>query len=241
MVKLIGDTGVDFLLGTNGADELHGAGGNDTLRGGFGGDSLFGDAGSDSADYRDSTTAVEVHLSGGGRLGLGYGRGGTAEGDLLIGIVGAPGGGAGVKHYGTDGANLFDGGAGADEIRAYKGADGITGGASGDTMWGGEGADTFRYSFGDSDPGNQRDLIKDFSHAQGDRIDLGMIFGPVSPSLYAFTFVGKDDADDPGEVGYHFSGNRTIVEVNADSDAAVELEIELSGKIDLVAGDFLHF
>ncbi|MDT3685581.1 MAG: VCBS domain-containing protein [Pseudorhodoplanes sp.] len=59
------------------------------------------------------------------------------------------------------------GGAGEDALTGGDKDDTISGGDGNDTLTGGLGADTFVFS-----PGDGRDTITDFSHGQGDRIDL---------------------------------------------------------------------
>ncbi|MGE4439915.1 MAG: cadherin-like domain-containing protein [Desulfomicrobium sp.] len=71
----------DTLDGGDGNDFLLGGYGNDLIIGGPGADTIDGWAGIDTADYSDSDASVEVNLR------LGTGRGGHAEGDVIIGIV----------------------------------------------------------------------------------------------------------------------------------------------------------
>ena len=67
---------------------------------------------------------------------------------------------------------LVTGGPGADILLGAGGADTLDGGAGADTLTGGSGADTFVLR-----PGAHADLITDFSHAQGDKIDLSALTG----------------------------------------------------------------
>ena len=116
--NLTGSAFGDRLTGDGGANVLDGAGGNDTLVGGAGADTLIGGAGSDTADYSASGTAVTVDLS------AGTGLGGTAEGDVLIGVE---------NLIGSSRADLLTGDAQDNSLRGGAGADTLIGGAGSDT------------------------------------------------------------------------------------------------------------
>ncbi|WP_158592083.1 retention module-containing protein [Pseudomonas cavernicola] len=70
--------------------------------------------------------------------------------------------------YGGAGSDVLYGGAGVDGLRGGSGNDILVGGTGNDVMRGDAGKDSFVWRAGDT--GN--DVIKDFSAAQGDRIDL---------------------------------------------------------------------
>ncbi|NUA97985.1 calcium-binding protein, partial [Azospirillum melinis] len=116
--NLTGSAFGDRLTGDGGANILDGAGGNDTLVGGAGADTLIGGAGSDTADYSASGAAVTVDLS------AGTGLGGTAEGDVLIGVE---------NLFGSTRADLLTGDAQDNTLRGGAGADTLIGGAGSDT------------------------------------------------------------------------------------------------------------
>ncbi|KAA0578723.1 calcium-binding protein [Azospirillum sp. Sh1] len=120
--NLTGSAFGDRLTGDGGANVLDGAGGNDTLVGGAGADTLIGGAGSDTADYSASGAAVTVDLA------VGTGLGGTAEGDVLIGVE---------NLIGSSRADLLTGDAQDNTLR---------GGAGADTLIGGDGSDTADYT-----------------------------------------------------------------------------------------------
>ncbi|CBS90968.1 calcium-binding protein [Azospirillum lipoferum] len=116
--NLTGSAFGDRLTGDGGANILDGAGGNDTLLGGAGADTLIGGAGSDTADYSASGAAVTVDLA------AGTGLGGTAEGDVLIGVE---------NLIGSARADLMTGDGQDNTLRGGAGADTLTGGAGSDT------------------------------------------------------------------------------------------------------------
>jgi serralysin len=78
---------------------------------------------------------------------------------------------------GRDGGDILAGGAGKDVLLGGAGIDTLRGGAGRDIMSGGADADTFGFFF-TSETGKTaktRDVITDFNHAEGDKIDLSVI------------------------------------------------------------------
>ena len=137
--RLWGLEGADDLKGRGGADFLYGGRGSDTLEGGTGADALDGGFGSDTASYASSATRVVVDL------GLGFNRGGDADGDTLTGIEHLTGSAHGDTLTGGLAANHLRGGAGADQLTGGGGVDTLAGGAGADTLLG-DGLDVLDYS-----------------------------------------------------------------------------------------------
>ena len=166
------DLAGDTLYGGQGNDTLYGQGGNDTLMGNMGADKLDGGSGTDTADYSGSAAAVTVDLSKIPRGGTTpVGKGGDAEGDILIGIENLTGSlmyddvltladvtaadlaagkfeGTTLKGMGGDdtleggtGDDTIEGGDGADNIKGNGGVDLLKGGMGNDLLTGGEGND----------------------------------------------------------------------------------------------------
>ena len=127
--------GTDTLSGGNGDDVMRGYGGDDTLDGGEGADYIDGGAGIDTADYSASTAAVEIDLE------AGTGLGGSAEGDVLIGIENILGSDQNDVLVGSLTANTLIGGGGADTLSGAAGDDTLIGDAGNDRLIGGEGGD----------------------------------------------------------------------------------------------------
>jgi Ca2+-binding RTX toxin-like protein len=100
------------------------------------------------------------------------GRGGTQTGGIHLG------GSFDTVYLGNDGETVVGGsgsaavigGTGADTITGGSGADVLSGGGGNDTLTGGLGADTFVMTAGSGSV-----VITDFTHAQGDKIDLGAL------------------------------------------------------------------
>ncbi|MGL4961824.1 MAG: M10 family metallopeptidase C-terminal domain-containing protein [Inquilinus sp.] len=174
---LTGDANANDLRGGNGNDVLSGLDGDDTLIGGAGADTLNGGAGVDGVFYTKSNVAVTVNLS------TGFASGGHAQGDLLIDVENAGGSEFNDTLTGTSGKNVLSGDLGNDTIRGGGGADELVGGA---------GADTFVYTATSDSPFGAGDLIRDFSHAQGDHIDLsGIDANTGAAGDQAFNFIGN--------------------------------------------------
>jgi Ca2+-binding RTX toxin-like protein len=239
--RLEGGLGGDILGSGGGNDTLLGGGGNDVLVSGAAADLLNGGSGTgDTLDYESSVLGVNVNLSNG------QVSGGDAAGDTISGFEKLFGSAGGDVLAGSLGANALAGSDGADRLAGFAGNDTLTGGTGADTMTGGDGTDTFSYaSFARANESPTgffvRDVINDFSHAQGDVIDLHLLdASPSNPAIDAFEFLGKGPTiDAPGQIEYVFENNTTVVRINTEGSNAPEMEIQLQGTIDLVASDFL--
>ena len=151
---LVGSRFGDTLIGDGAANRLDGFSGDDLLRGGEGADILFGSTGFDTADYSDSTTAVNIGL-------FRIGSGGTAQGDILNGVEAITGSNhgdtlIGAGYYSTI---RLDGGDGDDLLFDYGGRGILNGGGGNDIMVGRLGADAF-------DGGTGTDVVR-YSDAIG--------------------------------------------------------------------------
>lgn len=148
---LAGDRDNDFLFGDAGDDILLGGPGDDTIQGGPGADFINGGEGDfDLVSYRDSPDGVQVSLD---HARLVVGRGGTAEGDILVGVemvvgsnrdddLDAAENGSVDGLFGEDGddtlsggglePDLLDGGNGDDHLLAFEEGGIMNGGAGND-------------------------------------------------------------------------------------------------------------
>jgi Ca2+-binding RTX toxin-like protein len=146
--SLFGLDGNDMLFGGDGGDMLDGGAGSDHLTGGTGVDTLFGGDGYDFARYDASSAGVSI------TLGVGWGAGGDAAGDVISGVEGLVGsdyvdtltGDAGGNTlFGLAGNDVLSGGVGNDTLDGGAGADHLYGGVGGDILVGGDGYDFARY------------------------------------------------------------------------------------------------
>jgi Ca2+-binding RTX toxin-like protein len=228
--NLSGDAGNDVLSGGVGNDTLDGGMGNDKLAGGVGNDTLTGDDGSDSLQGGDGTDA----LSGG------------AGSDKIDGGAGADtvdGGTGNDKIGGGLGDDTLTGGAGNDAVAGGEGNDTISGGAGRDAVAGGLGADTFVFTDGDFATATRKgaDLVLDFSHAQGDHIDLsGVDANTALDGDQAFSFIGTAAFTSmAGELRYEVIKDHTFVSGDTNGDGVADFVIRLDHVQTLDATDFV--
>ncbi|HYC98332.1 calcium-binding protein [Brevundimonas sp.] len=181
--RISGGGGADYLIGLGGDDRLSGNFGlANTLQGGVGNDTyvvaVAGDTiieyageGTDTVETFLTSYTLKAHLENltfASSSGSGYGN---AVANRMQGATGAD------TLYGLDGDDVLLGGAGNDRLVGGNGVDTLTGGLGGDEMTGGAGADLFVYNSGSE----AADLIHDFTHASGDRIDVTAIMDALGP------------------------------------------------------------
>ena len=243
---LNGNDGNDTLYGEAGADTLSGGAGDDVLIGGPGGDALNGGSGIDTVHYAEATAAVRVDLIAGSGAG-------DAAGDSFVSVENAVGSAFDDLIIGDGGANRLSGLAGADRLYASGGndvVDGgggndlIVGGGGADSLKGGAGADSFAYgAVTDSTVAAAgRDAIVDFSHAEGDHIDLSAIDadGNAANGNTAFTFLGGGAFTGAGhELLVAVIGGVQVVLVDLTGDRVPDMQINVTSATTLVAGDFI--
>ena len=161
---------------------------------------------------------------------------------------------------GGDGSDLLSGstnkdlmvdGAGADTLFGLEGSDQLLGGAGNDLLTGGPGADTLtgdigadRFIFnqpGDFASGSTPDVITDFNHSEGDRIDLSGVDANAKLSAsQAFTFIGNQAFhNQPGELHYVTDGSSLIVEGDLNGDGHADFSFVVSGIAALTDSDFI--
>lgn len=178
----------DTFVGSATADTLYGAGGNDYLEGGVGADSLDGGTGWDTARYTLSAAGVNINLA------TNVNTGGDAQGDKLFNIEGI---------YGSRFADVMIGGNGDDTFNGASGNDVLYAGAGRDALTGAAGADRFAFA---SSALSGVDIVRDFSVAQGDKLDFHDLlvgFDPLTKLITDF-------------VEMTTSGTGTVVRVDRD-------------------------
>ena len=230
--NLSGGTGADWLEGGDGDDLLFGHPGDDVLKGGAGDDMLKTDSGADlldggpgldTADYWASPLGVTVNLM------EGTGKGGEAEGDVIVGIEIVRGSHRGDdvlvgdssdnQLYGFDGNDELRGNDGDDYLDGDRGDDVLWGGGGNDVLDGGIGTDIFIFA-----PGHGDDIIPHFSITNADQIDLT-----------AFDLSGFDD------LSITSIANRITIDVMIDLSAhgGGTILLEDFDIANLDAGDFI--
>jgi len=222
-----GSQGADTLVGNTGGNNLRGVGGDDVLRGGAGADTLDGGAGTDTASYYTGSAGVSVSLA------TGSGSNGEAQDDSLTGIE---------NLSGSQGNDSLAGNSGANVLQGWNGDDVLAGADGKDTLTGGAGADRFAYgTAAQSAVGANADRITDFSHAQGDKIDLAAIdASSVLAGNQAFSFIGTAlYSGIAGQLRYASNGTITTIAGDLNGDGTSDFHIQLTGAYALVAGDFV--
>ena len=204
-----GNASDNVITGTTGANTMTGLAGNDTY---------IVDHASDLVVEAASAGTDTVRSS------IAYTLGTNVENLVLTGVGNIAGTG--------NAANNVITGNGASNI--------ITGAAGTDTMTGGLGADIFDFNLStESTVGAGHDVITDFTHTQGDRIDLTGIDADTTVALdQAFSFVG----------GAAFSGGSNhlhelryaggLIQGDTNGDGTADFEIQVTGSPTLVAADF---
>ena len=153
--------------------------------------------------------------------------------------------------YGYAGNDSLYGNAGNDTLRGLEGNDRLVGGIGNDFLYGGRGLDTlfgnagadrfqFAYLSDTTTASGSSDIIMDFNHANGDRIDLSAIdSNSASATNNMFTFIGTQSFTKPGQARYTHGNGDTYVWLNTDSDSAAEALIRIDATLKLVAFDFI--
>jgi Ca2+-binding RTX toxin-like protein len=181
-----------------------------------------------------ASTAMPATTPSPGRPAItGIGSGGDAQGDTLSGIE---------NISGSQGSDSLIGNAGVNTLQGWNGNDVLTGGDGKDTLAGGAGADRFVYStIAQSPVGANADRITDFSHAQGDRIDLSVIdANTAAAGNQAFSFIGSGlYTGVAGQLRYSQVAGVTTIAGDVNGDGASDFHIQLTGAIALVAADFV--
>lgn len=142
-----------------------------------------------------------------------------------------------------DGNDRIFGGREKNVLNGQAGADTISGGLGADEMAGGIGPDDFIFrSVADSRPGGKKhDTIGDFSHAEGDTIDLRTIDADTARAgNQNFHFIGdKAFSGDPGELRFQSKSGDTLVLADTDGDGKADFEIQIDGAVDFAKSDFI--
>jgi trimeric autotransporter adhesin len=164
---------------------------------------------------------------------------GTAGFDAIIATsqndyVSTLGGGGSV--FAGGGNDSLTGGGGIDFLYGENGIDNMTGHGGADEFYGGAGKDTYEYAAISDSTAAARDYIGDFSHADGDGINL------TSLLLTGLDFVGTAAFTANGNSAVRYAltnaSQDSIVYFDQNGDGAADMEIYLGGVTSLVASDF---
>jgi Ca2+-binding RTX toxin-like protein len=204
--------------------------------------SLAGDTVSRPDSYKLASWQENLVLTG-TNAANGTGNGGA---NVIIGNNAAnvlSGNGGDDRLYGAGGNDEFFGGSGNDRIFGGDGNDRIRGDDGQDTLHGGAGADRFILAKASQSPAGQgRDVILDFSSAQGDRIDLSRIDANAkAPGNKAFTFIGADAfTGTAGQLHAVVKDGLLLVEGDVNGDRTADFQIEVHGGLGVQGVPTLH-
>ncbi|HEX8232219.1 MAG TPA: M10 family metallopeptidase C-terminal domain-containing protein [Caulobacteraceae bacterium] len=201
--------------------------------GGLGGRGHQADSAGQTLETRQ-LAAAEITGFGGGDQDVLYGNElgnrlfGGAGGDVLAGDLGRD------RLAGQSGADRLFGGDGGDHLAGGAGADLLIGGAGRDVLSGGRGADVFMFT-ALTDKG---DVIRDFSAAEHDLIDLSLLdANSLKEGNQALRFVEAFT----GHAGqalltYQEVRDRTLLQLDVDGDARADFTLRINGCVSSADG-----
>jgi Ca2+-binding RTX toxin-like protein len=163
---------------------------------------------------------------------------GLGGNDHLIGLSGND------TFDGSAGNDRLEGAGGKDILRGGAGLDVLIGGSGADQLTGGTEADSFVFkAFAESPAGSGRDVIQDFSHADGDLIDLSAIDANTKVSgLQHFHFVDGDLTQTFASYHKTHAKGQWAGVLRVTADGLVQGDVNADGKADfeiMVHGDHL--
>jgi serralysin len=215
------------------------------MLGGRGNDSYFVDNAGDVVDETGGDGIDTVVSSRGFSLSSSFSVVGDIENLTLTGTSTIDGLGNALDNVitGNAGNNMLVGGTGNDTLNGGDGSDILTGGGGADKLSGGLNADRFVYTgLGQSTVDSAgRDTILDFSHAQGDLIDLSAIdANSTVAGDQAFNFIsGAPFSHTAGELRGEAFGADTLVSGDVNGDGLADVSIMVKGVTSIVATDFV--
>lgn len=219
--------GIENVIGGRGDDSIAGDAFDNVIEGFEGSDTLDGGGGVDTLSFASFlNVGVKVRLAGSAEAIV---RETDSPGEMEFRDV--------IRNF----ENVL-GGRGDDFIAGDDGNNRLMGGTGLDTLTGGGGADTFL--FGEESSTNDVedfDRVRDFSSAQGDRLDLTAIAArSANATPGALALLGQDAFTGAGgELRYAFGGGDTQVSIDLNGDRETDQTIVLNGRINLAETDFI--
>lgn len=224
--RLTGNNGNNILDGKSGTDTMVGRGGDDSYVVDNAGDKVIEQAGegkdtvNSSVSWTLGANVEALRLTGNAANGTG-----NRDANWISG---------------NDIANTLDGGEGNDVLIGNGGNDKLIGGMGGDTLTGGAGADRFVFlALTDLPAVKGRDTVTDFSHADGDLIDLSKIdANGADAGDGAFKLVSAFDGSH-GALTVSAEGHQWLVQGDTNGDKVADLALLVTSASALVAADFV--
>jgi len=138
---------------------------------------------------------------------------------------------------GSNGRNVLKGLAGSDELQGKNGNDIMIGGLGQDFFFGEGGADRFIFQAANESRSGVADIIFDFSHAAGDKIDLSAIDADTTVrGNQAFDFIGT--ASFSGDACEARFANGVLL-LNTNNSPVADMAVEVQGLTSMQASDFI--
>jgi VCBS repeat-containing protein len=167
---------------------------------------------------------------------------GTSGDEILNGTAGADhiyGRPGDDEISGLGGNDAIFGEADDDTLNGDAGNDTLNGGAGRDDLEGGAGADTFRFYLASESTLLAFDRIRDFSHGDGDKIDVSLIDANVQAAdNNAFTLVSAFTGV-AGQLYYANTASGLMVYGDINGDAVADLAFEVRVEDSLSGADFI--
>jgi Ca2+-binding RTX toxin-like protein len=147
----------------------------------------------------------------------------------------------GISIIGSDVGDVLTGSSQGDALEGGDGADVLTGGRGKDVLLGGDDNDTFRFVRTTDSRKGSPDLIFDFSHSDGDRIDLHKIDANTKiAGNQAFHFISAQNFHHKaGELHFVSTSTGGFVEGDVNGDGKADFQIELDPIDSVAKGDFI--
>ncbi|NBB17092.1 hypothetical protein GVN21_17135 [Caulobacter sp. SLTY] len=150
---------------------------------------------------------------------------GGAGSDAIQGLDGAD------TLYGAGANDWLSGGLGSDRLFGEAGDDVLYGGLAADTLTGGAGADRFVYFQVADSTASGMDVIRDFSVAEGDLLDVSLVDANAGVAgdqafsqVASFTGVA-------GQMTVSAAGTLTTLSFDTNGDSAADMVIRVSGTV----------
>jgi Ca2+-binding RTX toxin-like protein len=259
-----GNTLNNVITGNSANNTLDGGAGDDTMIGGDGDDRFIGGAGADNMNggngtnivlYSTSSAAVNINLV------TNINTGGDAQGDTLTNIIGLYGSLFDDVITGSFNYEGLRGDAGNDTLIGGIGGDSYTGGAGNDSFLFNTGDLVASLSTPSSNY-FERDQIEDFVQGQDkinltgfdansliagqQQLTLGTAFNPTTNFALGSLPTGEFTSTQNGVIRWHYeldgTTEHTVIDFNVQdtgSNTVAEYQIDLIGRFNLTAGDFL--
>jgi len=225
---ITGNGNANYIDGKAGSDTMMGQGGNDTYVVDQFGDKVIEDAGQGIDLVFSSVT---------------FTLGANVENLRLTGTAAISGIGNDLANWmsGNDADNSLTSGAGSDILLGNGGNDTLRGGLGADKLTGGAGVDKFVFGavLDSTVDAKGRDTITDFSHADGDLIDLSKIdANGADAGDGAFNLVTAFDGTH-GALIVAAQGSQWLVQGDINGDKIADFAILVTSASALVAADFV--